>query len=107
METQSLLTGLLYVDLNFYPDKQVYLVELDYKGLPELPSVPTTVEEIRNTADEIMKKVRQLPLEEMIKDLSETLRETRDLLKSDDMKKIDGGVVESLTGNAKINCNIK
>ncbi len=37
LELQSLLTGLLYVDLNFYPDNPVYLTDLDYKKLPELP----------------------------------------------------------------------
>jgi len=87
LETQSLLTGLLYVDLNFYHDKPVTLVDIDYKNLPELPSVPTTVDEIKNIADEVITKIRQLPLQEMVKDLSETLRETRDLLKSDDTKK--------------------
>ncbi len=85
LETQSLLTGLLYVDLNFYTDKPASLQHISFKGLPELPSVPTTVDEIRNTVDEVIKKVRQLPLEQMIQDLSETLRETRDILKSQDM----------------------
>ena len=86
LETQSLLTGLLYVDLDFYYEKRVILVNHDYKDLPELPSVPTAVDEIRNIADEVITKLRELPLEQMVKDLSETLRETRDLLKSDDTK---------------------
>lgn len=102
LETQSLLTGLLYVDLNFYPDKPMNLVNLDYKKLPELPSVPTTVDEIRNTADEIINKARQLPLEQMVKDLSETLQETRDLLKSDDTKKSMAALAASLQETQKL-----
>ncbi|WP_347988929.1 MlaD family protein [Methylomonas sp. AM2-LC] len=86
LETQSLLTGLLYVDFDFYHDKQINLVNMDYKDLPELPSVPTTADEIKNTAEEVFKKLRQLPLEKMVKDLSETLEETRSLLKSNDLK---------------------
>ncbi|QWF71490.1 MCE family protein [Methylomonas paludis] len=86
LETQSLLTGLLYVDLNFYYDKPANLLNLEYKDLPELPSVPTTADEIKNTVEEVIKKVRELPLEQMVRDLSETLRETRNLLKSDDTK---------------------
>ena len=96
LETQSLLTGLLYVDLNFYYEKQGNLTSLNYKDLPELPSVPTTVDEIRNTAEALISKVRQLPLEQMVKDLSETLRETRDLLKSDDVKKSLAALSKSL-----------
>jgi paraquat-inducible protein B len=54
--------------------------------LPELPSVPTAADEIRNTAEEVFIKLRQLPLEKMVRDLSETLEETRSLLKSEDLK---------------------
>jgi paraquat-inducible protein B len=96
LESQSLLTGLLYVDLNFYHDKPVNLVNLDYKNLPQLTSVPTEVDEIRNTADEIINRVRELPLENIAKNLAETLSETRDLLKSDDVKKSLNALSKSL-----------
>lgn len=96
LETQSLLTGLLYVDLNFYYDKPGQMVNLNYKDMPELPSVPTAVDEIRNTADAIINKARQLPLEEIVKDLAETVHETRDLLKSDEVKKSLAALSKSL-----------
>jgi len=86
LETQSLLTGLLYVDLNFYNDKPVYLVQRNYKGFEELPSVPTTVDEIRNTADEIINKAKQLPLEQMVLNLADTLKETRQVMQSSELK---------------------
>lgn len=102
LETQSLLTGLLYVDLNFYHEKPVTLVNLNYKNLPELPSVPTEVDEIRNTADEILNRVRQLPLEEVMRNLSDTLQETRSLLKSDDTKKSLAALSQSLEETQKL-----
>lgn len=102
LETQSLLTGLLYIELDFYYGKQTNLVNMDYKDLPELPSVPTTVDEIRNTADEVIKKIRELPLEAMVKDLSETLREAHDLLKSDDTKKSVHALAASLQETQKL-----
>lgn len=96
LETQSLLTGLLYVDLNFYSDKPINLVKLDYKNLPELPSVPTTVDEIRNTADEIFNRVRQLPLEEITKNMADTLDSMHGLLESDNTKKSMAALAKSL-----------
>ena len=102
LETQSLLTGLLYVDLNFYHNKPVRLVQMDYKGLQELPSVPTTADEIRTTADEVIREVRQLPLAEMVRDLSETLRETRDLLKSDNTRTSIAALSKSLLETQKL-----
>lgn len=102
LEIQSLLTSLLYVDLNFYHDKPVTLVNLNYKNLPELASVPTEVDEIRNIADAILNKARQLPLEDIAKNLSETLGETRDLLKSDDLKKSLTALSKSLQETQKL-----
>lgn len=96
LETQSLLTGLLYVDLNFYSDKPVNLIKLEYKNLPELPSVPTTVDEIRTTADEILNRARQLPLEDVTRNLADTLNEMRTLLQSDDTKKSLAAMAKSL-----------
>lgn len=96
LETQSLLTGLLYVDLNFYRDKPINLVQLDYEGLPELPSVPTTVDEIRNTADEIFNRVRQLPLEQITKNMADTLNAMHGLLESDETKQSMVALAKSL-----------
>lgn len=102
LETQSLLTGLLYVDLNFYSDKPINLVKIDYKNLPELPSVPTTVDEIRNTADEILNRARQLPLEDMMRNLADTLSEMRALLQADDTKKSLAALAKSLQETQKL-----
>ena len=87
LETQSLLTGLLYVDLDFFPDKPINLVDIDYKSLPELPSVPTTADVIRNIVDDVFQKIQKLPLEQMVVDLSDTIHDAHDLLQSDDFKK--------------------
>ncbi len=102
LENQSLLTGLLYVDLNFYTAKPGNITNRNYRNLPELPSVPTTVDEIRNTADAILNKAKELPLEQMVKDLSETLKETRDLLKSDDMRNSLAALAKSLQETQKL-----
>ncbi|MDT4329049.1 MlaD family protein [Methylomonas sp. MED-D] len=102
LETQSLLTGLLYVDLNFYSDKPINLVKLDYKNLPELPSVPTTVDEIRNTADEIINRAKQLPVEETLKNLSDTLTEIRNLLQSDNTRQSMTALAKSLQETQKL-----
>jgi len=87
LQTQSLLTGLLYVEVNFFRDKPVILTGLNYKGLPELPSVPSTEDQLKNTADEMLNKFRQLPIEDIAKDLAATLKEVRGIATSDELKK--------------------
>jgi paraquat-inducible protein B len=102
LETQSLLTGLLYVDLDFYADKPVNLVNIDYKSLPELPSVPTAADEIKNTIEQVFQKLQQLPLEQIFKDLSETLKETRDILTSEQLKAALVALAKSLQESQKL-----
>jgi paraquat-inducible protein B len=87
LEMQSLLTGLLYVDADFYPGKPVQLTTGDYQGIPELPSIPTTTEELKNTLDEVVALVRKLPLQQIADDLAGTLRETRALVASDETRR--------------------
>lgn len=45
LRMQSLLTGQLYVDLDFHPDKPAYFAALDPK-LSEIPTIRTAVEEL-------------------------------------------------------------
>jgi paraquat-inducible protein B len=45
LKMQSLLTGQLYVDLGFYPEKPAHFVGSNLDG-GEIPTIPTTVEEL-------------------------------------------------------------
>ncbi len=87
LEMQSLLTGLLYVDLDTYPDKPPVFANLEYQGLLEIPGVPPTTQELRNTAEEVAKKLRNLPLDQIVQDLAESLKEIKTLLASEDVQK--------------------
>jgi paraquat-inducible protein B len=53
LELQSILTGMLQVGLGYFPDKPVRLVGIDQK-YPEIPTIPS---------QEIMKRIEQLPIE--------------------------------------------
>ncbi len=55
---QSLVTGLLYVDLDFHPEKPARLVGLKV-GYEELPTIPSSLEQLTKT-------VASLPLEEIV-----------------------------------------
>ncbi|MBN2700304.1 MAG: MCE family protein [Methylothermaceae bacterium] len=72
LKLQSLVTGQLYVDLDFHPDTPVRLVGLE-KKLEEIPAIPSSQEEIESTIGELVKEVRQLPLKETFLTLNSTL----------------------------------
>lgn len=101
LEMQSLLTGLLYVDIDVHRDKPPVFVGLDYKGLVEFPSIPKTTDELRNTAEEMAKKLRELPLDQIVVDLSDSLREIKNILVSEDVKKSKAALAKTLAETEK------
>lgn len=64
LQLQSLVTGQLYVEANFLPNTPVRLVGGEAMGLPEIPSIPSTGEEIKGTVEEVIAELRRLPLRE-------------------------------------------
>lgn len=87
LEMQSLLTGLLFIDFDVHPDKPPVFTGLEYRELLEVPAIPTTADELRNTAEEVARKINELPLEDIVQDLSASLREIKTFLSSEEMKK--------------------
>jgi len=49
---QSYVTGQLWIDLGFHPEKPVRLVGA-VKGVPEIPTIPTTMEELQKTLENL------------------------------------------------------
>ena len=52
LNTQSLLTGLLYVQLDFHPDSPINLAEIDSSYL-QIPTIPTELERLQRKLDSI------------------------------------------------------
>jgi len=61
LQTQSLITGQLLIQLEFYPDKPARFVAKD-SPLPEMPTIPSTTQQISKTLE-------SLPLEEIVNNI--------------------------------------
>ena len=84
LQTGSLLTGQLFVDLDFYPDLPKMTLNMDSK-YPEIPTVPSTLDEFRRTATNVLEELRKLPLDKIAHELLETLKGTKHLANSPDL----------------------
>jgi paraquat-inducible protein B len=68
----NLLTGQLYIELDLYPDEPPR--KMVYGGkYPEVPTIPTSMEELTKGLTHIVEKLEKLPLEEIATDLLGTL----------------------------------
>ena len=64
LEMQSFVTGQLGVQLGFYPDTPIRLVG-DGK-VPEIPTIPTTLQEVAQNVTQALSEIRQLPIPQLI-----------------------------------------
>jgi paraquat-inducible protein B len=68
----NLITGQLYIDLDMYPDESPRKILYGGK-YPEMPTIPTPIEEITKGITRIVDRLEKLPLEQIGKDLRDTL----------------------------------
>jgi paraquat-inducible protein B len=80
LKMQSLLTGQLYVDLDFHPDKPARFVAGDPEE-SEIPTIPTAVEEFATTLE-------GFPMEEFLTDLAAISQSLNEILSSEATKMI-------------------
>ena len=78
LQSQSLLTGLLFVNLDFLPKSEVRLVGGGEALYPEIPTIPSEFEQLQQTAGDVAARLPQLldRLNGLLTDLNETLNQT-------------------------------
>ncbi|WP_239649536.1 PqiB family protein [Methylocucumis oryzae] len=79
LQTGSLLTGQLLVDLDFYPKaKTVHPDAKDVASVyPVFPTIASSIDQITHSAQMIMDKIAKLPLEQMSSEVTQTLQTVR------------------------------
>jgi paraquat-inducible protein B len=80
LRTGNLLTGQLFVAMDFYP-KAAALPATLHDGVLTLPTVPGTLGELQAQLAEVMSKLSKLPIEDIGRGLADTLRQADATLK--------------------------
>lgn len=90
LRTGNLLTGQLYVALDFFPNAKPVKIDATAEVV-ELPTVPNSLDELQTQLSSIARKLDKVPFEEIGKNLRDTLK-SADVL----MKRLDAQVVPEL-----------
>jgi len=72
LKSGNILTGQLVVSLDIYPDAPVAVLG-EEDGRQVLPTVPTDIDEIKSGLLQVVGKIQRMPLEEIGRNLNETL----------------------------------
>ena len=89
LNIQSLVTGLLIITLDFYPDKPVIMHKY-FKEYEEIPTIPTQYEELAQA-------LQEMPIKEILNKLDLTIKGIEEIINSPDTR--EG--IKSLAKTAK------
>ena len=84
LQMQSLLTGQLFINYDFYPDTPVKIVGLEEK-IYEVPTIPTTLQMLTETLEQIVDDIRTANFQGIVKNISETAKGANELMNSSDL----------------------
>jgi paraquat-inducible protein B len=87
LRTGNLLTGQLYIALDFFPNAPKATMEWD-KSPPELPTMAGNLQGLQDSITSLVAKLNKIPFEGIGKNLSSTLQDADALLKSLDREMI-------------------
>jgi paraquat-inducible protein B len=85
LQMQSLVTGLLLISLDFYPDTPIKRLGLE-PTYPELPTVPTEVERLLDNVRQAVAALGKLPLEALLSEVLGMIKRVNTLLEVPELK---------------------
>jgi len=85
LKSSNFLTGQLIVDLDLMPEKSAVYVSKNDR-YPEIPTVPTDIEEITNSVSQLVAKFEKIPIDELGISLTNTVEGIDKLINSGDLQ---------------------
>ena len=86
LNSQSLVTGLLFVQLNFAPDAPAIFVLPPGGDLPEIPTIPTTIEQVQNAAENVFRQLQEAHIEKLVTSLTATSDSINNVVTTPELK---------------------
>ncbi len=74
LQSGNLLTGQLAIGLDFHPDTPPAEINWD-APIPELPTIPSPIEELKAGLSQFVKRLGEVPMEQVGNNLNKTLKE--------------------------------
>ena len=85
LQMQSLLTGQLFINYDFYPDTPIRKVGLE-KKVYEIPTIPTALQMLTDTLEQIVEEIRKVNFKEIVENIAQTAKGANELMNSADLR---------------------
>jgi paraquat-inducible protein B len=81
LKSANLLTGALYIDLDFYPNEKPWKGPRELFGYPLLPTTGSGLAQIQQKLVQTLDKINSMPINPMINEATKTLAESQKAMK--------------------------
>jgi paraquat-inducible protein B len=85
VKSSSPIAGQKSIELDFHPERPARFAGIQ-TPYPEVPTAPTGMERLNERIEETLQKISDIPIEEVVAQLRETLRSAQALLDSGDLR---------------------
>ena len=85
LQIQSLLTGQLFINYDFYPETPIRKIGLE-KKIYEVPTIPTTLQMLTVTLEQIVNDIRKVNFQEIVENISKTFQGANEMMNSSDLR---------------------
>ena len=106
LKSQSMLTGLLYIEFQFTPQDETVITGIKFRNLKELPTTTNATEDLKREAQKVVDRIGKLPLEQIVEDLAVNMHEIKVILTSQSLKEDRQGVNQSIKEMEKLLTNL-
>ena len=96
LASESFVTGVLYVALDVLPGTPVHLVGDPQLPYPEIPTVPTPLEEARATLSRLVERIQKIDIERLVGSLQETVDGLKRITNSPDVQRAADSLDETV-----------
>ena len=105
LESESLVTGLLFVNLDFFPESTARFVHPG-GDVQEIPTLPTTIEQATLAAKQILDRLENIDLKAAVDAATQTLNAIRDVASSRELKDAIASLDDTLASVQKLSASL-
>ncbi len=103
LKSSSPIAGQKSIELDFHPEREARFAGIE-TPYPEVPTAATGMERLNERIEETLKKISEVPIDELVTQLRDTLQSAQGLLDSGDLR---GAVANLRTAMATANQTLK
>jgi paraquat-inducible protein B len=86
LQSQSLVTGILFVELTMRPGTRARLVKFNPTGYPQIPTMPNTLQQATKVLNEVLTELEKVDFEQLFTSIRKAVQGIDDLANSPELR---------------------